>query len=56
MSFLIVSFIIDALTMCPLLFHLGFKASFEVQRVRPPTQRTDGDRFGAHILSAGKRS
>lgn len=56
MPFLFFSCIIDALTMSPLLFHPGFKASSEVQRVRPPAQRTDGDRFGAHILSAGKRS
>lgn len=39
-----------------LLFHLGFKASSEIQWVRPPTQWTDGDRFGAHILSTGKHS
>lgn len=56
MSILFFSFVIDALTMSPLLFHLGFKASPEVQRVCPPAQRTNGDRFGAHILSAGKRS
>lgn len=39
-----------------LFFHLGFKASSEIQWVRPPTQWTDGDRFGAHILSTGKHS
>lgn len=39
-----------------LLLHLGFKASSEIQWVRPPTQWTDGDRFGAHILSTGKHS